>query len=83
MLRKLDIQLVDRLRSTRADGNKRGRVIEGTNGYGVLLLLDLALEETDATGHFVDAANLADEGALERIDVWVQLRREVSTLCKV
>ena len=39
----------------------------------LLLLLDLAREETHPAGHLVDAADFTDEGALERIDIGVQL----------
>ena len=73
MLRQLHVQLVDSLRSTRADRHEGGRVVERANGDGLLLLLDLAFEKADAAGHFVDAADFTDEGALERIDIGVQL----------
>ena len=73
VLRELQVQLVDSLRSTRADRHEGSRVVERANGDGLLLLLDLAFEKADAAGHFVDAADFTDEGALERIDIGVQL----------
>ena len=73
MLRQLHVQLVDSLRSTRADRHEGSRVVERANGDGILLLLDLAFKKADPAGHFVDAADFTDEGALERIDIGVQL----------
>lgn len=76
MLGELDVQFVDGLRSARADSDEGGRVVQRAYGNEVLLLLNLALEEADAAGHLVDAANLTDEGALERIDIGIQLRMD-------
>ena len=73
VLRELQVQLVDSLRSTGSDSDEGSRVVEGTNGDGILFLLDLTFEEPDAARHLVDAANLTDEGALERIDIRIQL----------
>lgn len=69
-----DIQLVDGLRSARANSNQRRRIVQGTNGNDIFFLIDLRGEETDPAGHFIDAPYLTDKRALERIDAWIQLR---------
>lgn len=73
MLRQGDVQLVHGLRRARANGDERRRVIQRSNWNLVLLLVDLAGEETNAPRHFVDATNFADEGTLEGVDIGVQL----------
>ena len=73
MLPQLRVELVYRLRRARPHRDQRSGVVQRANGDLLLLLLDLCGEETDAAGHFVDAADLPYEGALEGVDVWVQL----------
>lgn len=73
MLGQGDVQLVHSLRRARADGDERRRVIQGSNRNLVLLLVDLAGEKANAPRHLVDATNLTDEGALEGVDVGIQL----------
>ena len=71
MLRQRRIQLINRLRSTRANSDQRGALVQRPYGYDVLLLCDLGREEADTTGHLVDAPDFAHEGTLEWVDAWV------------
>ena len=71
VLLQLRVQLVHRLRSTRAHGEEGRRVVDGAYVDFLLLLLDLRLEEAHAAGHLVDPTNLAHERALEGIDIRV------------
>ena len=71
VLAKRDVELVHRLRRTRAHRDEWRGVVQWAHSYCVLLLLNLGGEEPDTARHFVDAANLADERALERVYIRV------------
>lgn len=73
MLLQLRVQLVHRLRGTRADRQERRRVVQRADLDLLLLFLGLSLEETHSASHLVDSADLAHERALERIDIRVEL----------
>jgi hypothetical protein len=75
VLLQCHVELVDGVRCARADGDERCRVIQQPHRDLVRLLLNLRLEETKAAGHLVDAPNLADERALKRVHVGVELSK--------
>ena len=79
VLGELRVQLVDSLRSPWADRDERKTVIQWTDGNSFFLLLNLCGEETNATGHLVNAANFAHVRALEWVHIGVQLGLYVST----
>ena len=72
MLAKFDVQLIQGLRRTGTDSKKRNRVVQWSHG-DVALFLNLGLEESDATGHFVYTTNLAYKRALKGVQFGVQL----------
>ena len=59
VLGELDVEVVDGLRATRADGDHvERRLVERPDADGVLLLFELVEEEADATGHLVYTTDL-------------------------
>lgn len=59
VLVQLDLQLVPHLRYARTDEEQRSRFVERATREA--FLFDLAAEEADSAGHFVDAPDLTDE----------------------
>ena len=75
VLLELDVELVDRLRSSRSDGDEwRDRGQRGdVDGWGDDAV-NLGGEEPDPPVHLVQSADVADKRSLERVHLGVQLR---------
>jgi hypothetical protein len=76
VLGELVVEVVDRLRTSRADGDKgrgrfEGRDVDERRGDGV----DLGGEEPDSTFHLVESSDVTDKGSLEGVDLGVELER--------
>lgn len=81
---QLRIKFINGLRSARSNSGEGQAIIERSYRNCLLLFLDLGCEETDTTGHLINAANFANIRALERVDVRVQLRGALSNhICRI
>ena len=77
MLRQCRVQVIDRLRSMRADGEQLSGLVQRPYRHDVFLLDNLGRKEADTASHLVDAPDFAHEGALEGVDARVQLNEKV------